>query len=323
MSSFQSFLAHHLDDYLAYRDALGYSLRTTRCHLLTFDRYLIRVNAHWDCLQPYFFVQMGANLQMQPRIINDVISAIRVFFQFLIRKGKLCKNPLQDVPRLKHHHFVPFVFSPQQTEQLLDTVARRIRKTPSTFLPDLGIYVALLLLARCGMRISEPLKLLRQHYRRDEATVLIDKTKFMKQRLIPLPKTAITAMENYLSARRHLWSHDDNPYLLAGSQGPLSGEQVRRGFRQAVRDMGLDQPRRVLGNLIIGRPVPHSLRHTFAVNTLLQIKQRGGSPQQALPVLADYLGHSEYKYTAVYLRVADALSRNRLVDFALWQIKKV
>ena len=49
-------------------------------------------------------------------------------------------------------------------------------------------------------------------------------------------------------------------------------------------------------------------RHTFAVNTLLKIKQRGASAQKALPVLADYLGHNEYKYTAVYLRVADAIS---------------
>jgi integrase len=41
-----------------------------------------------------------------------------------------------------------------------------------------------------------------------------------------------------------------------------------------------------------------------------------------LPVLAAYLGHSDYKHTSVYLRVADAASRKQLVDFALWQKKK-
>jgi len=35
-----------------------------------------------------------------------------------------------------------------------------------------------------------------------------------------------------------------------------------------------------------------------------------------------YLGHSEYKHTTIYLRVADALSRKNLVDFALWQRRK-
>ena len=44
--------------------------------------------------------------------------------------------------------------------------------------------------------------------------------------------------------------------------------------------------------------------------------------RRALPVLAAYLGHSHYRYTAVYLRVANAISRKRLVDFALWQLKR-
>jgi len=35
-----------------------------------------------------------------------------------------------------------------------------------------------------------------------------------------------------------------------------------------------------------------------------------------------YMGHSEYKYTSVYLRVADAQSRKNLVDFSLWQKRK-
>jgi hypothetical protein len=41
-----------------------------------------------------------------------------------------------------------------------------------------------------------------------------------------------------------------------------------------------------------------------------------------LPVLAAYMGHSEYRSTSVYLRVADAMSRKNLVDFSLWQQRK-
>jgi integrase len=93
-------------------------------------------------------------------------------------------------------------------------------------------------------------------------------------------------------------------------------------FRKALKKIGLDQPRRLMGNVNFSQPTPHSLRHSFAVNTLIKIKERGESPQRALPVLAAYMGHSEYKYTSVYLRVADALSRKNLVDFALWQKRK-
>ena len=57
----------------------------------------------------------------------------------------------------------------------------------------------------------------------------------------------------------------------------------------------------------------------FAVNTLNSIWERGESAQNALPVLAAYLGHKDYTCTSVYLRVADAISRKALVDFSLWQ----
>ena len=102
----------------------------------------------------------------------------------------------------------------------------------------------------------------------------------------------------------------------------LSDFQVRLRFRQALKNIGLDQPRRVIGNVNFLQPTPHSLRHSFAVGTLFKIKQRGESAQKALPVLAAYMGHRIYIYTSVYLRVADALSRKQLVDFTLWQEKK-
>ncbi len=66
-------------------------------------------------------------------------------------------------------------------------------------------------------------------------------------------------------------------------------------------------------------PTPHSLRHSFAVNTLKQIKERGDCPQHALPVLAAYMGHLIYKYTAKYLKFIDAEQRQELLDFVALQ----
>ena len=51
------------------------------------------------------------------------------------------------------------------------------------------------------------------------------------------------------------------------------------------------------------------------MNTLLQIKARQGSPQNALPVLAAYMGHSEYKHTVKYLKMVGADQRQGLLDF--------
>ena len=64
--------------------------------------------------------------------------------------------------------------------------------------------MAMVLLARCGLRISEPLRLKLNDYRFDEKTIYIEKTKFKKDRLIPLPQSVAIELENYLAARRCL-----------------------------------------------------------------------------------------------------------------------
>jgi hypothetical protein len=52
------------------------------------------------------------------------------------------------------------------------------------------------------------------------------------------------------------------------------------------------------------------------VNTLLKVKARNGSPQNALPVLSVYMGHRIYKHTVKYLKMIDAGQRQGLLDFA-------
>lgn len=323
MKPFKSFLADQLNEYVSYRENLGYSVKPLRDHLRLFDRYLSRTTAGWDCLKPSFFLEMRTKLKMEPGTVNKVLSTVRYFFQFLIRRGHIAGNPLQDIPLLKEHTPIPYVFSPEQIDHLIETVCKGLRKSKTSFLCDLTKYMSVLLMARCGLRISEPLRLLLHHYRSDDGTLYIEKTKFRKDRLIPVPKAVMTEIENYLSVRRTLLPDDQSPYLLAGrEQKPFTDQQIRFFFRKFIKTIGLDQSRKIVGNTIFNPPTPHSLRHSFAINTLIAIKERRQSPQHALPVLAAYLGHSHYKHTAIYLKVADAKSRKSLVDFSLWQRKK-
>jgi len=320
MKPFESVLASHIEDYLAYRKSMGYLSTLAGYHLHIFDQYLVEQNAGWHDFHPAFFLEMRSRVRGEPCTVNKVLYAVRALFSFLVRRGDLDHNPLTDIPTLKERTVVPFVFSPQQVDQLLDAISRRIRKNETYFLTDLAIYLVVLLMALCGMRISEPIKLLRPHYRPDDATLFIEKTKFGKDRLIPVPKKVAAQIENYLAVRDKLKDHDENPYLLAGrKQNRLCDETVRNVFSRAVREIGLHQPRKVVENVNFSPPTPHSLRHSFAVNTLNSIWDRGESAQNALPVLAAYLGHKDYTCTSVYLRVADAISRKALVDFSLWK----
>ena len=171
--------------------------------------------------------------------------------------------------------------------------------------------MTILLIARCGMRISEPLKMKVHHYRAEEITLYIEKTKFKKDRLIPLPLSVAVELENYLAVRKSMLASRQNSFLFAGTkQKGISDNRVRCVFRQAVKDIGLDQPRQVIGNTNFSAPTVHSLRHAFAVNTLKAVQARGRPPQNALPVLATYMGHCEYKYTVKYLKMIDAQNAN-------------
>jgi len=97
----------------------------------------------------------------------------------------------------------------------------------------------------------------------------------------------------------------------------LHNRQVRNYFHQARRETGLTQTKQVIGNTNISGPTPHSLRHSFAINTLRRIKERGDSPQNALPVLAVYMGHKKYTYTIYYLKLIDADQHRNLTDFMI------
>ena len=216
MKPFESFLAPQIQEFITYRQNLGYQIRRSRSHLKTFDRYLKEQNIEKRFLSPSFFLQLRSDLKIEPRSVNAIISSLRVFFQFLIRKGIYVQNPLQDIPELPENDNIPFIFSPQQTDQLLAAVCKRLRQTKRYYLKDLSQYMAILLMARCGLRISEPIRLKRYHYQPEEKTLYIEKTKFKKDRLIPLPMAVATDMENYLAVRDALLVEQQNPFLLAG-----------------------------------------------------------------------------------------------------------
>lgn len=316
MKHFESFLSQHLEDFLAYRLNLGYCKQTQLDYLEWFDRYLKKASPEPGPLSPDFFLDMRSNLKLTPSTVNRIICTVRAFFNFMIRKEYYDENPLRDIPFLQEHAIAPFIFSFKQTDRLLKAVCKRIRKKKSFYLQDLTIYMAILLLARCGMRISEPLRLRLEHYRPEEKTLYIENTKFKKDRLIPAPAAVATEIDNFLNVRNRLLGELSNPYLLPGiKQQRLTDQQVRFAFHQAVKDIGLACSKQLIGNTVFSSPTPHSLRHSFAVNTLKRIKLRGESPQQALPVLAVYMGHTHYRSTSNYLKFIDAKQRHGLVYF--------
>ena len=318
MNRFKSFLAKPMEDFIEYRLQLGYSDRMLIYSLRLLDRHVVEKNATWASLDPLFFLRFRADLDYEKRSINMVFRMLKMFFNFLIRRDMAQANPLLEIAELPENQIIPFIFSPEETDLLLNTLIKLIRTTQALYFADFGAYIAFLLMARCGLRISETRNLLKTNYRSEERTIYIEKTKFKKDRLIPIPEAVACEISNLLNVRRLFLDEDDNPLLLVKKdQTGFSWTFLNRRFKRAIKHIHFDQPRKVIGSTNFCAPTHHSLRHSFAVNTLKRIKLQGKSPQNALPVLAAYMGHSEYKYTTKYLKVLDAEHRRQMFDFSM------
>jgi len=317
MKHFKSFLSTHMEDFIEYRLQLGYSVKQMVHYLKIFDRYVVEKNTTWASFNPLFFLEFRASLNYENRTKNTSFRTIKMFFNFLVRKDLIQENPLLEIAQLPKNQIVPFIFSPEETDLLLNGVIKLMRRTERLYLGDFSAYISFLLMARCGLRISETLNLLKTNYMPEERTIYIEKTKFKKDRLIPIPKAVAAEINNLLNLCR-LFDKEDNPLLLLKSdQTKIVKSYMGLKFKEVIKYINLDQPRKVIGTTNFCAPSPHSLRHSFAVNTLKRIKLQGKSPQNALPVLATYMGHSEYRYTTKYLKVLDAEHRRQMFDFSM------
>ncbi|MCK4820947.1 tyrosine-type recombinase/integrase [bacterium] len=316
MKKFESFLTPKLEEFLRHRIALGYKDRNLRSLFLHFDRYIKENADDWYCLKPSFFLEFREKLKGEASTVNGILSWVRVFFEYLKLHGDYQYNPLQDIPPLRLNQYFPFIFSSEEVDQLLWVIKSQLPEINENNLNYTSVYIAILLMAKCGLRISEPLRILLSHYRPIEGTIYIEKTKFGSDRLIPIPKSVIAEVNRYLEVRINLPSHSKNTYLLVGSkQKALSTHQIYPIFHNAVKNIGINQEKIKLANVTFGAPNQHSLRHSFALNTLKSIKEKEKYSRDVLSILAIYMGHRNIRSTSQYLTLLDARHRQKLIDF--------
>ena len=151
------------------------------------------------------------------------------------------------------------------------------------------------LLASTGLRSGEALRLDRNDVDLERGVLSIRKTKFRKDRLVPIHPTTCTILQAYTKARDAAYPQSQSPaFFLSLRSGRLSSAGLSVAFRQACAHAKLNDgsPR---------PPRPHDLRHRFAVTRLVRWHQEGIDVQERLPLLATYLGHARYSDTAYYV----------------------
>jgi len=230
------------------------------------------------------------------------LSAVRTFFRFLHRNGRVGSNPADAVPTPRQERPLPGHLTADQTEELFELLRERAEAD--------GGFVALRdralveLLYSSGLRLAEARNLDLPEIDLPSGQVRVT-GKGDKERVVPVGSRAVAAIRAYLPARARLLEERRSAAgaEAGGGSGPehplfVSERGRRLSRRQMQRDVG-----RALEAVAAGEGLSvHALRHSFATHML----DRGAD----LMAVKELLGHESLSTTRIYTHT----SRERLKE---------
>lgn len=229
------------------------------------------------------------------------LAAIRSWFKWLAKEGKVEKNPAQLVSTPKRPLHLPRVPSMEEVNRVLNSLdspgSGGVEQTAAWPERDRVIFE---LLYGCGIRNSELVGLDMDSLKwRDDAVLVRGKGK--KERLVPLGDEAAVALKDYLPAREQKLVSAGKGKLIA--DGPLLMNLRMRGdCRLTTRSVG-----RIVKTIALSRGLaadvhPHTLRHAFGTHML----EEGAD----LRAVQEMLGHERLSTTQRYTHLtADRIER--------------
>ena len=219
------------------------------------------------------------------RSVGRHLTTLRNFYGFLLREGAIAVDPTEHLRTPRQWQTIPKYLNLQEIEKIIQTPDG----TRPTGLRDRAMME---LLYASGLRVSELCKVGISDLNADLG-VLRTMGKGNKQRLVPVGKAAVRAIEAYQeSGRPALAKGRASKYLFITARG---GCMTRQSFWKLLAGYG-----RKAG--IYHGLTPHVLRHSFATHLL-----EGGADLRSVQIM---LGHSDISTTQIYTHVM----RSRLRD---------
>lgn len=218
--------------------------------------------------------------------INRFISAVKGFYKYCALEYGIA-NPLQDVKTFKVSRKLPKAISIEEVESLIRAT------TSSSDATSLRDRLVIELLYGSGARVAELVAIdindiSSENVDGDEVTILKLRGKGSKERLVPLGKFAVIALDDYLVRLR--------PSLLVkNSQSERALFLNSRGKRLTRQSAWSTVLRAAKATNLEGRVSPHVFRHSYATHLL-----DGGAD---IRVVQELLGHASVTTTQIYTLV--------------------
>ena len=284
-----------VDPYVALRRAQGFVFRVQEKLIRSFARFASeRGEGHIRTATAIEWASQSLSLQRRDHRLK-IVAAFARYVQL--------EDPRHEVPPPKVFGFkktrrIPFIFTPEEIHRLIEATTR-LRPLDSLRPHTYSTLFALLVTA--GLRIREARCLRFKDLTADGLLVL--RTKFNKNRLVPLHETAISGLDRYLERRTRTAGADDHIFVSLRGR-TLSYSTIDWTFRKLLKTTGLDRGR---GGR---RPRIQDLRNTFAVRALEACPEGRDNITRHMLALSTYMGHSSIQNTYWYLEATPHLMRD-------------
>lgn len=291
MSDFTRLLSDKVGAYVQLRRSLGYEFETQAATLRALCRFFEQ-GGYAGPLTRELALAFVFSRDVTPNVRARCHGVLLHFAEYLSISDP--RTELLDPRALPRSRTIPpaRILDDRELARLLSAARDG---SPLNPLRGQTLYTMLGLLASTGLRSGEALRLDRADVDLARGLLHIRRTKFRKDRLVPVHATTREALRAYAAARDRALPRPKSPaFFLSLRSGRWSRGGFDAAFAQARACAGLDEgmPRALR---------PHDLRHRFAVTRLVTWYRAGLEVQIRLPVLATYLGHVRYSDTAYYV----------------------
>ncbi|NBI06613.1 site-specific tyrosine recombinase XerD [Senegalia massiliensis] len=207
--------------------------------------------------------------------ISRRLASIRAFYQYLLNKNLIKKDPTLNLKSPKKNKKIPETLTLKEVDMFLEqpniSTTKGIRDK-----------AMLELLYATGLKVSELLKLKIEDIDLDLGLVITSK-EFTNERVIPIGNIALNSLKLYLNEFRRKFVKDkDQNYLFLNYNGnPLTRQGFWKIIKYYKKKASIDK-----------KITPRILRHSFASHLL-----ENGADLKSVQTL---LGHADISSTQIY-----------------------
>lgn len=291
-SSFSSLISKYLD----YKAQNGFNEESYYLGLKKFDRFLCSINKADQTFTKEDAEGWAAKRDDESKLAHYVRLQISYGFiyylhvlgedVFVFRKAKYPTS-----------NFIPHIYTADEITRYFESVDTYPFKG---WKDRLQMPVLCRILYACGTRIGETLQIKKRDVDLERGIIKLVHTKNNKPRYIVLSDSMADLMRQY--ADKYFFQIGDNDYIFSSKNGTLMREdKFHKKHAAILRDAGIPFSGNHAG------PRVHDWRHTFTVNSLLQMEKDGRDIRSGIFYLIKYLGHESIRETERYIHLLDRI----------------